>query len=101
MTKREFARQVDTHPEMLGEFTPVTLKETLERAGYEIKPLSRGNWKGIPFENGGGYKVNYSGNGMISYHPEERSHHKEAYYKISNGVKGIRRYDLSGKEKSD
>lgn len=101
LTKREFAKQIDAHPEMLGRYTPTTLKETLERAGYDVKPLSKGNWKGIAFEEGGGYKVNYSGNGIISYHPAERSHHKGAYYKISNGPKGIRRYDLSGREKTD
>ena len=101
LTKREFAKQIDTHPEILGRYTPATLKETLERAGYDVKPLSKGNWKGISFEDGGGYKVNYSGNGIISYHPAERSHHKGAYYKINNENKGIRRYDLKKKKKTD
>lgn len=98
LIKREFARQLDTHPEMLGNYTPESLKETLTRAGYEVKALSKGNYKGISFEDGGGYKVNFGGNGLLSYHPEERSHHDGPYYKISNSVQGLRRYDLSGKE---
>lgn len=101
LIKREFVRQIETHPEMLGNYTPESLKKTLEIAGYEVKPLSKGNYKGISFENGGGYKVNYSGSGLLTYHPEERSHHKGAYYKISNSKKGIKRYDLNGREKLD
>ena len=69
-----------------------------EKAGYDVKPMSSGNLKGIKFENGGGYKVNFGGDGIIMYHPEKRSHHGGAYYKISTGKGGIHRYDTKGNE---
>ena len=66
----------------------------------EVKPLSKGNFK-VNFENGGGFKVNFGGDGLLQYHPEKRSHHKGAYYKISKGKEGIHHYELDGREKQD
>lgn len=86
---------------MLQAYTPQGLKRALENKGYEVKPMSNGNFKGVPFEEGGGYKINFGGDGILMYHPEGRSHHGGAYYKISTGKGGTRRYDTKGNEISD
>lgn len=36
----------------------------------------------------GGFKVNWGGDRMLSYHPATGSHHGGAYYKISSGAEG-------------
>lgn len=97
--KRDFVRQIVAHPEMLGQYTPEELKDSLKKMGYEVTPLSKGRLSGIESENGGGYKVNFGGDGILMYHPEEMSHHNGAYYKVSTGVGGIQRYDLDGNKK--
>ena len=53
----------------------------------------------MPFEDGGGYKVNFEDGGLLQYHPEPHSHHGGEYYKISTGKVGIHRYDINGIEK--
>lgn len=95
------AYQLSEHPMMFQAYTPEKLKKALEAAGYEVKPLGRGKLKGVPFEAGGGYRVSYGGDGYLQYHPEEESHHGEAYYKTSNGKTGTKRYNLNGDEKND
>lgn len=89
------------HPKKLASYTPADLVAKLEAAGFEVKPLMRGSFKGIPFEKGGGFKVNFEDGGLFQYHPAERSHHGGAYYKISTGKGGIKRYELDGTEKKD
>lgn len=89
------------HPKRLASFTPEKLKLAFEAEGMEVKPLMKGNLKGIPFEEGGGFKVNFEDGGLIQYHPEEKSHHGGAYYKISTGKGGKKRYELDGTEKED
>ncbi|RGW49783.1 hypothetical protein DWV67_13995 [Dorea formicigenerans] len=86
---------------MFQAYTPEGLKKALEKAGYEVKPLGRGSLKGIPFEEGGGFRVSYDGDGYLQYHPETNSHHGEAYYKTSSGRTGTKRYNLNGDEKND
>ena len=88
---------VENH-EALRYYTPENMKVLLETAGYEVKPLGHGNYKGVPFEDGGGYRVNFGGDGILHYHPEKRSHHGGAYWKIQNG-KEAHRYGLDGSEK--
>jgi hypothetical protein len=64
--------------------------------GYDVKPLSKGSYKGIPFEEGGGFKVNWGGDRILQYHPADASHHGGAYFKISSGETGTIRIDLDG-----
>lgn len=94
----DFVSKIIEHPKLLSSFTPKSLKKELEKNGYNIKPLGRGFLKGKNFEDGGGYKVNFGGDGIFQYHPEEHSHHGGEYYKISKG--NIRRkwYDMDGDE---
>lgn len=95
----DIVQSIVDSPKALASYTPATLKKALENAGYEVKPLSRGSLKAIPFENGGGYKVNFGKDGIIQYHPASRSHHNGEYYKISTSEKGTRRYEPDGSEK--
>lgn len=84
----------------LKSYTPEDMKKRLEIAGYEVKPLADGSLKGKAFEEGGGYKINFGGDGIFQYHPAERSHHGGAYWKIKNGPTGRRgvHYDMAGNE---
>lgn len=86
------------HPGKLASFTPEQLVERFEKAGLEIKPLRHGSLKDVPFSEGGGFKVNFEDGGLFQYHPETKSHHGGAYYKISTGKGGIKRYGLDGVE---
>lgn len=89
---------IENH-EGLRHYTPESMRQEFVSANYEVKPLGRGNYKGIPFEEGGGYRVNFGGDGLFQFHPEGRSHHDGAYWKVGNGRIGIRRYNLDGSEK--
>lgn len=40
------AGKILKNPEMLKTYNPGTLKKDFEAQGYEVKPLSQGNWKG-------------------------------------------------------
>ena len=95
------ADRIADHPQMLQAYTPKGLKSALERAGYEVNALGRGRLKGVAFEDGGGYRVNFGGDRILQYHPAEGSHHEGEYYKISSGKGGTRRYDRKGNEKSN
>lgn len=83
----------------LKEFTPESMYSLLEQSGMKPQPLSKGRLKGIRFQDGGGYKVNFGGDGELQYHPETGSHHDGAYWKISGGKEGITRYDENGNRK--
>lgn len=80
-------------------YSPEEMKRLLESAGFEVKPFGRGNYKGIAYEDGGGYRINFGGNGIFQYHPEDRSHHEGAYWKIGDSEHGLRRYGTDGTEK--
>lgn len=92
--------EIAEHPKRLASYTPESLKNELEQAGFSVSPLKKGKFKDKPFENGGGYKVNFEDGGLLQYHPEEGSHHGGAYYKISTGKGGTKWYELDGTEKS-
>ena len=94
----KLAERIARDPGTLAEFTPESLKQEFEDHGFSVKPLAKGKLKNINFEDGGGWKINYGSEGLIQYHPEEKSHHQGAYYKISSGVSGIHWYDLEGRE---
>ncbi len=101
-TEKDNLQKLLSEPEKLfASYSPKTLKETLEKSGYDVKPLSRGSLKNILFEQGGGYKINFEDGGLLQYHPESRSHHDTAYYKISTGKGGTHRYEIDGTEKKE
>ena len=94
-------QKLSEHPSVFASFTPEKLRDTLLQEGFEIKPLMHGSLKGIPFDEGGGFKVNFEDGGLLQYHPSNKSHHGGAYYKISTGKGGTHRYDLDGNEKEE
>ena len=57
----DLASRISGHPKMLGAYTPRGLYHALQNAGYETKPLKGKNYRDIPFEEGGGYRVNFGG----------------------------------------
>ena len=86
-------------PKSLGDTTHKEKHDDFISHGAEVKPLSRGKQKGIPYESGGGYKVNGEEDGQyFQYHPETGSHHGGEYYKISSGKSGTKHYDMDGNE---
>ena len=89
------------HPGKLASITPEQLVERFKNAGLEIKPLKHGSLKNIPFSEGGGFKVNFEDGGLFQYHPVTKSHHGGAYYKISTGKGGTKRYGMDGVEIKD
>lgn len=92
----EFTIKLKNNPAILGKRTPDELKKYLEFIGFDVKPLGKGELRKIPFEEDGGYRINYGGDGYFQYHPEKGSRHGGAYYKISDGIKGKRWYDTTG-----
>lgn len=93
----EIYNAIINNSKIFAGLSPEAIKSELERAGLKIKPLSKGSLKGMSFDNGGGFKVNFGEDGVLLYHPASRSHHGGAYYKISSG-RGVKRYDLEGRE---
>ena len=83
----------------LKDFTPESMYDLLVQSGMNPQPLSRGGLKGVQFRDGGGYKVNFGGDGELQFHPDKGSHHDGAYWKVSGGKEGITRYDEKGNRK--
>lgn len=90
---------IENH-ECLSSFTPESMKKMLEDLGYEVKPLGgKSSLKGIPFEEGGGYRTAFGGDGYFQYHPKKNSHHDGEYWKVGNGERKMHRYEMDGTPK--
>lgn len=100
LDQTDFIIKLEEDSMILGQKTPKEWKDFLNNLGFETKPLGAGSLKGISFENGGGYRINYRGDGYFQYHPPGR-HHGEAYYKRSSAKDGTKRFNLDGSEKDD
>lgn len=89
---------IDNH-EGLKNYTPATMLQRLTNAGYNIEPLSqsKSGFNGKSFEDGGGYKVLFGGDGIFRYHPKG-GRHKIEYWTVANSVNGEHRYGMDGKE---
>ena len=73
-------------PVVLGEIPPEKWHELLKKAGHDVRPLGKGNYAKVPFEQGGGFRVNWGGDRILQYHPAGRTHHGgQAYYKLKKG----------------
>lgn len=88
---------IDSH-KVLADYSPEEMKKMLERAGYEVLQLTHSK-SGFnkPFEDGGGYKILFGGDGIFRYHPPG-GRHKVAYWKVGNSKRGNRSYDMEGNE---
>lgn len=86
-------------PSKLGLTTPNEKYFSYKSQGLDIRPLGNGNFKNISFEDGGGYRVFFDNTKQktLMYHPEKRSHHSVAYYKLSEGKYGTKRFDIHGR----
>lgn len=96
----DFIIGLEKDSSILGTKTPGEWKTFFENLGFDIEPLGKGSLKGIKYEDGGGYRIHYRGDGYLQYHPAG-AHHIEAYYKRSSAKDGVRRYKLDGSEKDD
>jgi len=47
------------NPVLLGKYIPKQIYESLKLQGYNPTPLNDGRLKDIPFESGGGFKINF------------------------------------------
>ena len=85
------------NPKTLGDTSPKEKYDNFVEQGADVKPLNKGSLKNIPYEDGGGYKVNGNEDGRyFQYHPDTKSHHNGEYYKVSSGKTGVKRYDMEG-----
>ena len=85
------------NPSILGETTHKEKYYDFVKNGSDVKPLGKGNLKGIRYKDGGGYRVSGTEDVIyFQYHPKDYSHHKDEYYKITSGVSGKKRYDMKG-----
>ena len=48
-----------TEPSKLSHVDPDALYDYLKESGYEVKPLGRGNFRDIPYEDGGGFRIHW------------------------------------------
>lgn len=94
----DFTIKLEKNPSILGEKTPSEWKSYLDGLGFQVNPLGRGSLKGISFENGGGFRIIYRGDGYMQYHPDKLSHHDGEYYKLSSAKYGKRHFRLNGGE---
>ena len=82
-------------PTLFARYSPEYLYYALDIT-YEVKPLGDGTHKGKDYLDGGGFRINWGGDKVLLYHPEDGSHHGCAYYKLSSGLFGTHRFKLDG-----
>ncbi|WP_227775088.1 hypothetical protein [Paenibacillus sp. NAIST15-1] len=84
-------------PSKLKGIKPDELHKYLKDNGYNPTALNKSEkYKGIPFEEGGGFRVHWGGDRILQYHPGSRHHGDIPYYKLSSGKSGTKRYDMNG-----
>jgi 8-oxo-dGTP pyrophosphatase MutT (NUDIX family) len=90
------------NPKELGETTHKEKYDDFKEKGADVRPLTQSKTlKNVPYEDGGGYKVNDGKDGIFSYHPAKGSRHSGEYYKVSTGKTGTKRYTMEGELKKD
>ena len=91
------------NPALFADISPSEMYSAFNESEHLIQPLGKGSFTGVPFEKVGGFRVFFdnSKQKMLMHHPENRSHHKGAYYKLSDGKFGTHRYNLDGTEKAE
>lgn len=95
----DYIIDLETHPDVEFNIKPVELYNKLKSLRFNVKALNRSkSLKGVPFEDGGGFRINYGGDGYLQYHPAKGSHHGGEYYRLSRGKIGNRRFRTNGVE---
>ena len=93
---------VPTETEIRGkyirELSKLSPKEIYDKLkDCDVLPLGKGDYKGVPFEEGGGFRVLLEKDGSFLFHPEGRHHNQgQPYYKLSTGYSGTVRFDVNG-----
>lgn len=94
-------KEYSNNPKFLALSTPEEKYKFYQKIGLKPVPLSNGRLKDVDFSDGGGFKVFFDDDKetLLMYHPENRSHHGGAYYKLSSGKYGTKRFDMKGEPK--
>jgi len=87
---------VVNNPQLITNKPPQHWYNLFKNKGFNPQPLSRGSLQGIPFENGGGFKITWGGDKILQFHPTGAHHGGIGYWKISSGSTGTIRFDLNG-----
>jgi hypothetical protein len=74
---------------------PTKIYNYLKAPGHNPTALSKGSTAGIPFEQGGGFKVNWGGDRILQYHPVGGVH-SASYWKVSSGPTGTVKITITG-----
>jgi len=90
-----------SNPSLLGRATPTEWHDFLIRTNFNPRPLNRGSKRDVHFENGGGFRVTWSGDRLLQFHPGGGHHGSVPYWKISTGTTGTARFDIFGNVKID
>ncbi len=94
----DFIIKAYEEPNNFFDIDPGSLYSSLINKGFNLSPLGRGSLKGLDYKSGGGYRMNFLGDGYLQYHPNTSSHHDGEYYKFSSGRTGTKRYSMKGEE---
>lgn len=97
-TSDEICEAIINNHWSLRYFTPESMHEWLKSNGFDVKPLKGKNYKDLPFEEDGGFRIHFGNDGIFLYHPGGKSHHGGAYWKVTNGKYRKQRYDMDGNQ---
>lgn len=97
----DFIIKLEDDTRILASKSPKEWKSFLDALGFKVLPLGHGGLKGILFEDGGGFRISYRGDGYFQYHPGGGHHGKDPYYKVSSAKRGILRINLDGSVRNE
>lgn len=97
----DFIIQLENDTSILATKSPKEWKSFLDDLGFNVLPLGQGSLKGILFEDGGGFRIFYRGDGYFQYHSGGGHHGKDPYYKVSSAKRGILRLNLDGSVRNE
>jgi len=84
-----------SNPGQLNNATPTQWFNFFKNAGHNPQPLGQGSLRGVPFNQGGGFRVYWGGDRTLQFHPGG-GQHGISYWKITSGTGGKIRIDMSG-----
>jgi len=92
-----------TTPRQLINASPAHWYAFFKKQGFNPRPLGKGYHVGIPFEQGGGFRVNWGSGNYLQFHPGSIHHANIPYWKVSwssggppGQASGTIRFDIFG-----
>ena len=93
-----------SNPKLLTHFTPDEWYIFSKNQGFNLQPLGHGYRRGIPFESGGGFRINWGSGNYLQFHPGSIHHGINVpYWKVSwssggppGQASGTIRFDMRG-----